>query len=158
MSPVAQNATRAARRARILRALDIVPWVQRSVATVERSNDRLERGSVPCVVVLPAGCSTRELDLLGRALTAGGGSVARAPRLVVEQGKLPGAVPEALTYLVFGQSQAHALGRTLSAQAMHQAQIVLADEPALILSAADAKRRLWSALRSVRRALKEREH
>jgi hypothetical protein len=36
---------------------------------------------------------------------------------------------------------------------MHQAQIVLADEPALVLTSADAKRRLWNALRSVRRAL-----
>jgi hypothetical protein len=36
---------------------------------------------------------------------------------------------------------------------MHQAVIVLADEPSLVLTSAGAKRRLWSALRSVRRAL-----
>ena len=112
---------------------------------------------LPCVVVLPAGCATRELDLLGRALTAGGSSMARAPRLIAEQGQLRDAVAEAHTYLVFGQAQAHALGRALPARAMHQAQIVLADEPAVILSEAAAKRRLWSALRSVRRTLNERE-
>jgi len=62
-------------------------------------------------------------------------------------------VPEAQAYLVFGEAQAHALGRALPAAVMHQAQIVLADEPALVLTSADAKRRLWNALRSVRRAL-----
>jgi hypothetical protein len=36
---------------------------------------------------------------------------------------------------------------------VHRAQIVLADEPALVLTSAGAKRRLWNALRSVRRAL-----
>jgi hypothetical protein len=41
---------------------------------------------------------------------------------------------------------------------MNRAQIVLADEPALVLGRADAKRRLWNALRSVRRALAMAEH
>jgi len=36
---------------------------------------------------------------------------------------------------------------------MYRAQIVLADEPALVLTRADAKRRLWSALRTLRRGL-----
>jgi hypothetical protein len=36
---------------------------------------------------------------------------------------------------------------------MSQALIVLADEPKLVLADATAKRRLWNALRSVRRAL-----
>jgi hypothetical protein len=36
---------------------------------------------------------------------------------------------------------------------MARAQIVLADEPRLLLTDAQAKRRLWSALRNVRRAL-----
>ena len=68
-------------------------------------------------------------------------------------GSWPGDVPEALAYLVFGEAQAHALGRALPAAVMHQAQIVLADEPAWCWRSAGAKRRLWSALRSLRRAL-----
>jgi len=36
---------------------------------------------------------------------------------------------------------------------MHRAQIVLADELALVLTGADAKRRLWNALRNLRRGL-----
>ncbi|WP_449422846.1 hypothetical protein [Rhodanobacter lindaniclasticus] len=36
---------------------------------------------------------------------------------------------------------------------MSRALIVLADEPGLLLADAAAKRRLWTALRSVRRAL-----
>ncbi len=105
------------------------------------------------MVVLPEGCSARELDLLGRALNACGTMLARAARVTVHGGQLGADVPEARAYLVFGEAQAHALGRTLPAAAMHRAQIVLADEPALVLTSADAKRRLWSALRSLRRAL-----
>ena len=62
------------------------------------------------------------------------------------------AVPHARAYLVFGAPQAHALGRELPAQVVQQAHIVLADEPAALLAAA-AKRRLWQALRSLRKAL-----
>ena len=106
-----------------------------------------------CVAVLPQGCSARELDLLGRALATCGAALARAARVTVSDGQLAADVPEARAYLVFGEAQAHALGRALPAAAMHQAQIVLADEPALLLTSAGAKRRLWNALRSVRRTL-----
>ncbi|WP_426688909.1 hypothetical protein [Rhodanobacter ginsengiterrae] len=106
-----------------------------------------------CVVVLPQGCGTRELDLIGRALNACGAVLARAARVIVQDGQLSDDVPEAQAYLVFGEAQAHALGRALPAAVMNQAQIVLADEPVLVLTRADAKRRLWNALRSVRRAL-----
>ena len=109
--------------------------------------------NVACVVVLPQDCSTRELDLVGRALNACGAILARSARVTVSGGQLAAGVPEARAYLVFGEAQAHALGRALPAAVMHQAQIVLADEPALVLTSADAKRRLWNALRSVRRAL-----
>ena len=95
----------------------------------------------------------RELDLLGRALNAGGPLLAPSARVTVDAGQLAAGVPSAQAYLVFGEAQAHALGRSLPAAQMHQAVIVLADEPALVLSSAGAKRRLWSALRSVRRAL-----
>jgi hypothetical protein len=79
--------------------------------------------------------------------------LARAARVTVKDGQLAGDVPEARAYLVFGEAQAHALGRTLPPAVMHRAQIVLADEPALVLTRADAKRRLWSALRTLRRGL-----
>ena len=62
-------------------------------------------------------------------------------------------VPHAPAYLVFGQAQAHALGRALPAQVMRDAHIVLADAPADILAQSVAKRRLWQALRTLRRAL-----
>ena len=41
---------------------------------------------------------------------------------------------------------------------VHRAQIVLADEPCAGADQAAAKRRLWNALRSVRRALATMEH
>ncbi len=142
-------------RSRVLRALGLTPWVRRampggSAAGMPQAD---AAAGVACVVVLPAGCSTRELDLLGRALTAGGALLARAARVSVSGAQLATPVPEARAYLVFGEAQAHALGRCLPAAVMQQAQIVLADEPALVLTRADAKRRLWSALRSLRRAL-----
>lgn len=155
---VRQHVT-ASHRDRVLRALGVTPWVRRVPADLpmliaEPAQPAADLdGGVACVVVLPEGCSTRELDLLGRALNACGATLARAARVTVRGGQLAGDVPEARAYLVFGEAQAHALGRTLPAAAMHQAQIVLADEPALVLTDAGAKRRLWSALRSLRRAL-----
>ena len=150
-----------AHRARVLHALGVTPWVRRAApasmaAAVDLPGPAQEAGAaapVACVVVLPHGCSVRELDLLGRALSAAGPSLARAARLTAREGQLPSPVPEARAYLVLGEAQAHALGRALSAGAMERAQIVLADEPRLLLGHADAKRRLWSALRNVRRAL-----
>ncbi|MFC5435776.1 hypothetical protein ACFPME_04360 [Rhodanobacter umsongensis] len=149
----------ASHRDRVLRALGVTPWVRRVPAGLPADIAKPappaagSASQVACVVVLPDGCSTRELDLLGRALNACGAALARAARVTVHGGQLAANVPEARAYLVFGEAQAHALGRTLPAAAMHQAQIVLADEPALVLTSADAKRRLWSALRSLRRAL-----
>lgn len=145
----------AGHRDRVLRALGVTPWVRRVPADIaEPASPATDPDEgVACVVVLPEGCSTRELDLLGRALNACGATLARAARVTVRGGQLAAGVPEARAYLVFGEAQAHALGRTLPAAAMHQAQIVLADEPALVLTSAGAKRRLWSALRSLRRTL-----
>jgi hypothetical protein len=151
----------AGQRERVLRALGVTPWVLRARPTTaagvmeptSADMDATAGATVACVVVLPSGCSARELDLVGRALSAGGAVLARAARVTVRAGELPAAVPQAHTYLVLGEAQAHALGRALPAAAMQSAQIVLADEPALLLSRSDAKRRLWSALRSLRRAL-----
>jgi len=149
----------ASHRDRVLRALGVTPWVRRAVPDLPpglaESNPLMmdTAAEIACVVVLPEGCTTRELDLLGRALNACGAMLARAARITVSGGQLAADLPEARAYLVFGEAQAHALGRSLPAAAMHQAQIVLADEPALVLTSAGAKRRLWSALRSLRRAL-----
>jgi hypothetical protein len=146
-------------RAHVLRALGVTPWVLRAAAGLAADvalpgPPSVAAGAeVVCVVVLPEGCSTRELDLLGRALNACGAMLARAARITVSGGQLAADVPAAAAYLVFGEAQAHALGRVLPAGVMQRAQIVLADEPALVLSSADAKRRLWSALRNLRRAL-----
>lgn len=145
-----------AHRARVLRALGIMPWVRRAasapVAELAPETAAAATGGGECVVVLPAGCSTRELDLIGRALLTGGPAMARAPRIEVRDGRLP-AAPEARAYLVFGEAQAHALGRELPAARLGQAHIVLADEPADVLATGAGKRRLWSALRNLRRAL-----
>lgn len=143
-------------RERVLRALGVVPWVRRvAPAAIETAPaETVESMAVAgdCIVVLPAGCSARELDLLGRALMACGPLVARAARIEVSEGKLPGA-PEARAYLVLGEAQAHALGRELPATVLSRAHIVLADEPASVLASGAGKRRLWNALRSLRRAL-----
>lgn len=105
-----------------------------------------------CAVLLPAGCAPRELDLLGRALTSYGAALARAPRLTVRAGQVSGPLPAVHMWLVFGQAQAHALGRELPAAALRQMHIVLAGEPAQVLTHAAGKRGLWSALRQLRRA------
>jgi hypothetical protein len=148
-----------AHRERLLRALGVTPWVRRATVAepvggesspVVDAMATLVSGE--CIVVLPAGCSPRELDLVGRALMACGAALARAPRIEVSNGQLP-AAPEARAYLVFGEAQAHALGRELPAAALSRAHIVLADEPASVLASGAGKRRLWNALRSLRRAL-----
>ena len=142
-------------RLRVLRALGLTPWVRRATV-VAPAIDREpvpDGAGVPCVVVLPEHCSIRELDLLERALSAAGAWLARAARVRVKAGELASDVPTARAYLVFGEAQAHALARALPATVMNQTLVVLADEPALVLGSAAAKRRLWSALRSLRRAL-----
>jgi hypothetical protein len=155
MVALAQSSS--AHRERVLRALGVTPWVRRVSVQPEAvagsaTESSAVRSSGECVVLLPAGCSPRELDLVGRALMACGAAMARAPRIEVSNGQLPSA-PEARAYLVFGEAQAHALGRELPAAALSRAHIVLADEPAGVLASAAGKRRLWNALRSVRRAL-----
>lgn len=156
MSTPAPRHAGTGRRARVLRALGVMPWVRRapSLAVAPGHDEPVATtGVAACVVVLPQGCGTRELDLVGRALGACGAVLARAARITVSGGQLVGEVPMARAYLVFGETQAHALGRALPAEVMRDAQIVLADEPALVLASAEAKRRLWNALRSLRRAL-----
>lgn len=145
-------------RERLLRALGVTPWVRRAIVAEPAGGESpmvdamATMVSGECIVVLPAGCSPRELDLVGRALMACGAALARAPRIEVSNGQLP-AAPEARAYLVFGEAQAHALGRELPAAALSRAHIVLADEPASVLASGAGKRRLWNALRSLRRAL-----
>jgi len=157
-------AVTAAHRTRVLHALGLAPWVRRAATgepagVVPAVAEPLPDGTgVACVVILPERCSARELDLLGRALQAGGAMLARAARIPVRDGQLAADVPTARAYLVFGDAQAHALGRALPAAVMNQALIVLADEPDLLLGEASAKRRLWNALRSLRRALATAGH
>ncbi|MGP1667744.1 MAG: hypothetical protein ACTS5I_17965, partial [Rhodanobacter sp.] len=143
-----------------LRALGMVPWVRRglpeTIAAAVPADGAVDAvdavDAVACVMVLPSGAGTRELDLLGRALSAAGATLARAARVMVSAGQLAAEVPAAGAYLVFGEAQAHALGRGLPASVMQHAQIVLADELSQVLTQAAAKRRLWLALRTLRRA------
>lgn len=146
-------------RERVLRALGITPWVRRMPPEAQAAGVVAEPAPIPamagdCVVVLPAGCSPRELDLVGRALMACSAVVARAPRIEVSEGRLPNP-PQVRAYLVFGEAQAHALGRELPAAVLSRAHIVLADEPSSVLASGASKRRLWNALRSLRRALSQ---
>jgi len=147
----------AGHRERVLRVLGITPWVRRNLPDAPAALEVSEPAPAAtvesiCVVVLPDGCSTRELDLVGRALNGAGAVLARAARITVRGGQLD-ELPLAKAYLVFGEAQAHALGRSLPAATMREAQIVLADEPSQVLAQGQAKRRLWNALRSLRRAL-----
>ena len=153
----------AAHRARVLRALGLTPWQRRSVAAdgvAPAMDDEPMQAAVnaDCVVLLPATCGTRELDLLGRALNSAGAALARAGRVRVQPNAAELDVPPARTYLACGEAQAHALGRSLPMQVTAQAQIVLADEPARLLGDAAAKRRLWIALRTLRRSLATTGH
>lgn len=147
-----------AHRARVLRALGVVAWQRRDLsatAPVEAaapSEPQPLATAAGVVVVLPPGCAVRELDLLGRALSAFGSQLARAPRIEALEGDAM-QVPHAPAYLVFGQAQARALGRALPAEVMRDAHIVLADAPADILTRGSSKRSLWQALRSLRRAM-----
>jgi DNA polymerase III psi subunit len=146
-----------ARRQRLLRVMGVTPWSLRAsgesaAAEAIAANDDLPGDRVACVVVLPADASEREMELVGKALRAFGATTARAARLLAGPAGL-GHVPVAATYLVFGEAQAHALGHELPAAVMSAAQIVLVDPPALIVSDAAAKRRLWNGLRALGRAL-----
>jgi hypothetical protein len=158
MSAAPANRGPASRRTRMLRALGVTPWVRRAPATgmaepAAPAEAALVVPPASCVVLLPEGCAPRELDLLGRALAAYGPELARAGRILVKDGRPAATVPAVRAYLVFGQAQAHALGRELPATVMNQAQIVLADEPPEVLASGAGKRRLWMALRQLRRAL-----
>jgi ABC-type sulfate/molybdate transport systems ATPase subunit len=75
------------------------------------------------------------------------------PRVEVVDGAVRGTVPRAAAYLAFGAAQAQALGRALPATAAVAAQVVLLDEPSVLFDA-DAKRRTWNALKSLRRSLR----
>jgi hypothetical protein len=108
-----------------------------------------------CVLILPAGCSPSALDMLGRAVQAYGPTLARAARIEVRNGRLPD-VPAARAYLAFGSEQAQALGRELPAAVLAAAEVVLVDPPTALQGDAAAKRRLWTAMRTVRRALRPR--
>jgi hypothetical protein len=146
----------AERRERLLRVMGVTPWRLRvgDVApgdSVESANEANLGDTVGCVVILPAGSSARELDLLGKALRAFGPITGRAARLEVGERGL-GQVPVASAYIVFGDAQAHALGRDLPTAVLSAAQIVLVDPPSTILVDAAAKRRLWNGLRALGRA------
>jgi hypothetical protein len=135
------------RRQRVLRALGVTPWRLRARAVTTLP------AHATCVLVLPAGCAARQLDLLARALGAFDAALARAPRIEVVAGSLREPAPVAAAYLAFGAAQAQALGRGLPSATAAAAEVVLLDEPAAFFTA-DAKRRSWHALKLLRRNLR----
>jgi hypothetical protein len=153
MAAVAARHVGAVQRERILRALGVTPWRRRVAVPASPAAAMAMPAHAPCVLVVPAGCDARQLDLLARALGAFGAALARAPRIEVAAGELRQPAPTAAAYLAFGAAQAQALGRALPAAAAVAAQVVLLDEPS-VLFGADAKRRTWNALKSLRRSLR----
>ena len=124
-------------------------------ATAAVGDAAADMSGAACVLILPAGCSPATLDMLGRAVQAYGPTLARAARIEVRDGRLPD-VPAARAYLAFGSEQAQALGRELPAAVLAAAEVVLVDPPMALQGDAAAKRRLWTAMRTVRRALRPR--
>lgn len=148
-------------RVRVLRALGLVPWTRRAAAhaAVDAPDEAgaactavLPNTGASCAIVLAEHCSSHALDLLGRALHAGGPLIARAGRVHVRDGSLA-ALPAAAVYLAFGEAQAEILRRSLSVDAARGSDIVIVDELAAILADGAAKRRLWIALRGLRARL-----
>jgi len=147
----------ATHRARVLCTLGFVPWARRVRPEAEREagaagTKGLQSPPVTgtaCVVVLAQDCSPAALDLLGRAMHAGGPLLARAGRIQMRAGKLDG-VPAAASYLVFGEAQAEALRRSLPAALAASTSIMVVDELAKVLAEGRAKQRLWVALRGLR--------
>ena len=123
--------------------------------TVEAGEPAVDMSGTACVLILPAGCSPAALDMLGRAVQAYGPTLARAARIEVRDGRLPD-VPAARAYLAFGSEQAQALGRELPAAVLAAAEVVLVDPPMALQANGAAKRRLWTAMRTVRRVLRSR--
>lgn len=155
MNALARPSISAAHRARVLRALGLMPWVRREqggapLAHAEAAPVLAAAAASAFVLVLPQDVGAPERDMLARALAAADVMFAQAPQVSPRDGELLD-VPVAAAYLVFGQAQAHALGRCLDAAALQRAQIVLVDAPSALLVDAAAKRRLWTALRGLRR-------
>ncbi|KGI78736.1 hypothetical protein [Oleiagrimonas soli] len=151
-----------------LRALGVTPYRLRAPRGVEAvpaepsiieaavaptATPRAAGATVPCVLLLPAGCPPRTLDLIGRSMHAFGADFARAPRFSVSTEGVLDTPPTARAYLAFGDAQARALGHVLDADVMHAAEIVLLDLPEA-LHAGASKRRLWLALKALRRRMR----
>lgn len=145
-------------RQRILQALGVMPLAlrRRQATMVEPPENHAMGtiGSTPCVLVMPEGGTERQQRLVMQAMQALGGGFARAPRMTVKAGELDEPVPPASAYLVFGESQARALGRSLPTAVMAAAEVLLLDEPQTLLEAA-GKRRLWQAVSGLRRHWRE---
>jgi len=150
----------AGHRTRVLCALGLVPWTRRTPAPVSAAPDDAGAADVAvaadagasCAIVLAERCSSRALDLLGRALHAGGPRIARAGRVRVRDGSLAG-LPAAAVYLVFGEAQAEILRQNLPGAAARPSHVVIVDELDTVLADGGAKRRLWTALRGLRARL-----
>jgi hypothetical protein len=142
------------RQQRVYAALGLTAWRLRDATPVAVAATTAPMpGDADCVLVLPGNTPPAALDMLGRAVQAFGPMLARAARIAVVDGKLA-HVPAARAYLAFGSEQAHALGRELPAAALARAHVVLVDPPAELAGDGKAKRRLWNAMRALRRNLR----
>ncbi len=140
-------------RQRVLHALGVTTYVLRARpgdARTPASATVPDAAACRCVLVLPEGATEDQQHFLDRVMQALGGDFAGARRVVVTAGELHGPVPEASAYLAFGEAQARALGRSLPAVTAAAAEVLLLDEPQA-LRGGDGKRRLWQAVRGLRR-------
>lgn len=146
----------ASHRRRLLHAMGVTPYALRVRAggdepvVAEHAAATGGAEEVGCVLMLPGGYDRRQLAVLEQAMRSLGAGFAPAVHVTVVDGQPSGPVPAASAYLAFGEAQAHALGRNLSAEVMAAADVVLLDQPQTLLQA-DGKRRLWQALGGVRR-------
>ncbi len=152
-------AATAGHRRRLLRALGVTPYALRTATPAAVSPGAAPAvgpaaGTVSgarCVLVLPHDCGQQVLAVLERALASFGALLQpSACIMVADDGQVAGDIPAAPAYLVLGERQAHALGRSLPADVMAGAEVVLLDLPQALLQAG-GKRRLWQALCGLRR-------
>lgn len=153
--------TQADHRQRVLRALGVTLYglrgrfrpdqgVTPADEAASMSMTAAADGAAACVLVLPGDCDARQRTQVEHIMQALGGVFAQAVQVGVAGGELTAEVPPAHAYLAFGEAQARALGRSLSSDAVNQAQVVLLDAPEALFDAA-GKRRLWQAVGGLRR-------
>lgn len=136
-------------RQRVLRALGVTPYRLRGRAGATPPSPEAGEAAARCVLVVADDCDARQRTLLDHIVRAFGRRLVVTARIPVAGGELATPLPPADAYLAFGDAQVRALERGLPA-APADAQVLRLAAPADLFQAA-GKRRLWQALRVLRR-------